>query len=62
MDILLLFLFIITEDHVKKNGTKVTQELRIVVWRPYFLITGLQRAPDWDCFLLQYYSAKTTFV
>jgi hypothetical protein len=25
---------------------------------PYILTTGLQRAPDWDSFLLQYYSAK----
>jgi hypothetical protein len=34
-DILLLFMFIITEDPVKKNGAKVTEELRIVVFQHY---------------------------
>jgi hypothetical protein len=38
-------MIIITEDPVKKNGAKVTEELWIVVWRPYFL-KGLQRALD----------------
>jgi hypothetical protein len=46
------------EDPVKKNGAEVTKELWIVVWRPYFQTTGLQRAPD--CFHLQYYSGKLT--
>jgi hypothetical protein len=45
-DILLLFMFIITEDPVMKNAAKVTEELWIVKWRTYFLTTGLQRAPD----------------
>jgi hypothetical protein len=40
----------IIEDPDKKNGAKFTEELRIVVWRPYILTTGLQRAPDWGCF------------
>jgi hypothetical protein len=41
-------LFMITEDPVKKKGAKFTEELRMGA--PYILTTGLQRAPDWDCF------------
>jgi hypothetical protein len=61
-DILFLFMFIVTEDPVKKNAAKVTEELRIVIWRPvYSKYAGLQRAPDWDFFHSQYYSAKPAF-
>jgi hypothetical protein len=38
-DILLLFMFSITEDPVKKNGAKFwsyTEELRIVIWRSVY--------------------------
>jgi hypothetical protein len=35
-------MFIITEDPVKKNGAKFTEELRIEVWRRvYWNYTGL---------------------
>jgi hypothetical protein len=51
---------IITENPVKKNGPKFTEELLIVVWRPIYatVTTGLQIPPDWYCFHLQYFSAK----
>jgi hypothetical protein len=38
-------MFIITEDRVKKNGAKVTEELRIVVWRPVFSNYGAAKSP-----------------
>jgi hypothetical protein len=59
-DILFLFMFIITEDHVKKNGAKVTEELRIV-WRPVYSNYRAPKSPDLDCFHIQYYSAKPAF-
>jgi hypothetical protein len=43
-DILLLFMFIITED-IKKNGAKVTEELRIVLWRPVNSNYGAAKIP-----------------
>jgi hypothetical protein len=46
-DILVLFMFIITEDPAKKNGAKFTEELRRVCTAPR-ITTGLQRAPDWN--------------
>jgi hypothetical protein len=58
-------MFIITADPVKKNGARFlsyTEGLWIVIYgTPYFLTTGLHRAPDWDCFHFQYYSAKPAF-
>jgi hypothetical protein len=53
-------MFIITEDPVKKNGAKVTEDLRIVVWNgaPYFLTTGLQRAPDWTASIFNIIPSK----
>jgi hypothetical protein len=33
-------MFNITEDPVKKNGAKVTEELQRVVWRPVFYNYG----------------------
>jgi hypothetical protein len=44
-DILLLFMFIITEYPFKKNGTKVTEELQIVVWRPEYFNYRAAKSP-----------------
>jgi hypothetical protein len=38
-------MFNITEDPVKKNGAKVLEELRIVVWRPVFSMYGAAKSP-----------------
>jgi hypothetical protein len=35
----------ITDDPVKKNGAKVTEELRTVVWRSIFSNNGAAKSP-----------------
>jgi hypothetical protein len=37
-------MIIITEDPVKKNGAKVTEELWIVVWRPVYSNYGAAKS------------------
>jgi hypothetical protein len=45
-DILLLFMFIITEDPVKKNNAKFwSEELRIVIRHPVYYNYGAAKSP-----------------